>query len=67
MVITYIYRISMWDVEKERLVILTNKSVISVKYDFIALKQLEYRRIPLDTLDNIVLGELVYPSASLVP
>ncbi|GLV44762.1 hypothetical protein CBL_11629 [Carabus blaptoides fortunei] len=68
LIATYLLtEISLWDAEKERLVIVTSKSVISVKYDFIALKQLEHRRIPLDTLESIILGELVYPSGSLVP
>ncbi|KOC61641.1 Tumor protein p63-regulated gene 1 protein [Habropoda laboriosa] len=59
--------ISLWDVEKERLVILTNKAIYSIKYDFISLKILEYNRIPLSQVDTLVSGELVYPSSSLAP
>ncbi|XP_076236380.1 tumor protein p63-regulated gene 1-like protein isoform X2 [Calliopsis andreniformis] len=57
--------ISIWDIEKERLVILTKKAIYSIKYDFISLKILEYNRIPLLQIDTLVSGELIYPSSSL--
>lgn len=63
----FYYRISLWDNEKERLILLTSKTLTTVKYDFIALKQLEYRKIPLQTVDTLVIGDLIYPSGSLVP
>ncbi|XP_053983817.1 tumor protein p63-regulated gene 1-like protein isoform X1 [Hylaeus volcanicus] len=59
--------ISLWDVEKERLIVLTKKALYSVKYDFISLKILEYNRVPLSEIDTLVSGELVYPSTSLAP
>ncbi|CAL7942524.1 unnamed protein product [Xylocopa violacea] len=59
--------ISLWDVEKERLVILTENAIYTIKYDFISLKILEYSRIPLWQIDTLVSGELVYPSSSLAP
>ncbi|XP_043796938.1 tumor protein p63-regulated gene 1-like protein isoform X2 [Apis laboriosa] len=59
--------ISLWDIEKERLVILTNKAIYSIKYDFISLKILEYNRISLLQIDTLVSGELVYPPSSLAP
>ncbi|XP_065168250.1 tumor protein p63-regulated gene 1-like protein isoform X2 [Atheta coriaria] len=59
--------INLWDSDKERLILLMTNCVISVKYDFIALKILEYRRIFLKNLDNVVIGDLVYPPGSLVP
>ncbi|XP_050492936.1 tumor protein p63-regulated gene 1-like protein isoform X2 [Bombus huntii] len=59
--------ISLWDIEKERLVILSKKAIYSIKYDFISLKILEYNRIPLLQIDTLVSGELVYPSSSLAP
>ncbi|CAK9818177.1 Tumor protein p63-regulated gene 1 protein [Anthophora quadrimaculata] len=59
--------ISLWDVEKERLVILTKKAFYSIKYDFISLKILEYNQVPLSQIDTLVTGELVYPSSSLAP
>ncbi|GBP82887.1 Tumor protein p63-regulated gene 1-like protein [Eumeta japonica] len=59
--------ITLWDNEKERIVILTTKLVMTIKYDFIALKQLEFKKTSLKDLDTIVIGELVYPPSSLVP
>lgn len=60
-------RINIWDAEKERLVLLTNKSLLVIKFDFIALRPLEVRRTLLEQIDTLVLGDLVYPPASLVP
>ncbi|XP_072751435.1 tumor protein p63-regulated gene 1-like protein isoform X2 [Anoplolepis gracilipes] len=59
--------ISLWDTEKERLVLLSTKALYSVKYDFISLKILEFNRIPISLFDTIVAGELIYPSTSLAP
>lgn len=67
LILKNIYRISLWDIEKERLIILTNKAIYSIKYDFISLKILEYNRIPLLQIDTLVSGELVYPPSSLAP
>ncbi|XP_034248801.1 tumor protein p63-regulated gene 1-like protein isoform X1 [Thrips palmi] len=59
--------INIWDAEKERLVLLTNKSLLVIKFDFIALKPLEVRRTLLEQIDTLVVGDLAYPPASLVP
>ncbi|XP_021932849.1 tumor protein p63-regulated gene 1-like protein isoform X2 [Zootermopsis nevadensis] len=59
--------ISFWDHEKERLILLTTKVLITVKYDFIALKQLEFRKVSLDLVDTLIIGDLIYPSGSIVP
>ncbi|KAI4487712.1 hypothetical protein M0802_011902 [Mischocyttarus mexicanus] len=59
--------ISLWDTEKERLVLLTSTYIYSIKYDFISLKILEYSKIPLANLDTVVIGELIYPTSSLAP
>ncbi|XP_073970102.1 tumor protein p63-regulated gene 1-like protein isoform X1 [Rhodnius prolixus] len=59
--------ISFWDNEKERLVLLTTRMLITVKYDFIALKQLDYRKVPLDVIDTVIVGDLAYPPISLIP
>ncbi|PNF40926.1 hypothetical protein B7P43_G14979 [Cryptotermes secundus] len=59
--------ISLWDNEKERLILLTTQVLITVKYDFIALKQLEFRKVSLDLVDTVIIGDLIYPSGSLVP
>jgi len=63
----FIYRISLWDTEKERLVLLATKALYSIKYDFISLKILDYNRVPISVLDMVITGELIYPSASLAP
>lgn len=63
----FICRISLWDTEKERLVLLSTKALYSVKYDFISLKILDFNRIPISLLDTIVAGELIYPPTSLAP
>ncbi|KAL1138152.1 hypothetical protein AAG570_009844 [Ranatra chinensis] len=59
--------ISFWDHEKERLVLLTSKSLLVVKYDFIALKELDHKKVPLDIIDSVIIGDLSYPSSSLIP
>ncbi|GFG34253.1 hypothetical protein Cfor_10694 [Coptotermes formosanus] len=41
--------------------------LITVKYDFIALKKLEFQKVSLDLVDTLIIGDLVYPSGSLVP
>lgn len=63
----FFYRISLWDNEKERLILLTTQELITVKYDFIALKRLEFQKVSLDLVDTLIIGDLVYPSGSLVP
>ncbi|XP_013195958.1 tumor protein p63-regulated gene 1-like protein isoform X3 [Amyelois transitella] len=59
--------ITLWDNEKERIVLLTSRLVMTIKYDFIAMKQLDFKKTYLDDLDTLVIGELVYPPSSLVP
>lgn len=46
---------------------MTSRLVMTIKYDFIAMKQLDFKKTYLDDLDTIVIGELVYPPSSLVP
>ncbi|KAG8255528.1 identical protein binding [Homalodisca vitripennis] len=59
--------ISLWDHEKERLVVLTSKCVLTIKYDFIAMRTLDVRRVPTEQIDTLVIGELEYPVHSLIP
>ncbi|KAG8195416.1 hypothetical protein JTE90_013874 [Oedothorax gibbosus] len=56
-----------WDTEKERLLFLTQNSLISLKFDFITLRLLEYQRYALKDFQKIVIGELKYPEKSLMP
>ncbi|XP_014214254.1 tumor protein p63-regulated gene 1-like protein isoform X2 [Copidosoma floridanum] len=63
----FLTEISIWDTEKERLVLLTKESLYWVKYDLISLKIIEYHRISLTDVDTLVAGELVYPPTSILP
>ncbi|KAG5890619.1 hypothetical protein JTB14_005127 [Gonioctena quinquepunctata] len=60
-------QINHWDTDKERLLLLTAKNLIMVKYDFIALRRLGCRKIQFSDIDGIVVGNLVYPNGSLIP
>ena len=53
--------------EKERLVLLTTKSILIVNFDFILVAVSGFRRILLNTISRIQIGDLVYPAASLMP
>jgi hypothetical protein len=57
----------LWDNEKERLIVLTTKYILTIKYDFIALKTLDVKRTSLDQIDTLIIGELEYPPHSLIP
>ncbi|KAF5292579.1 hypothetical protein FQA39_LY13912 [Lamprigera yunnana] len=59
--------ISLWDTEKERLVLITPKNMVVIKYDFIALRKLDHKIIPLKNIDTVLIGDLVYPTTSIVP
>ena len=60
-------RISSWDNERERVVAITKNYLIVIKYDFIALKILNHYKVPLNNIDTVTVGDLVYPSGSLAP
>ncbi|XP_076266454.1 tumor protein p63-regulated gene 1 protein-like isoform X1 [Rhynchophorus ferrugineus] len=60
-------QINHWDTDKERLILLTPKILLVVKYDFIALKRLSYKKLPLEDIEAIIIGDLVYPNGSLIP
>ncbi|KAJ8683261.1 hypothetical protein QAD02_019053 [Eretmocerus hayati] len=59
--------ITLWDTEKERLVLLTKDALYCVKYDLIILRIVEYSRISLPDVDTLIAGELVYPPTSFLP
>lgn len=61
------YRISHWDHEKEKIIILTSKTILMIKYDFIAMRILDHFRFALNKVDTIAKGKLAYPSTSIVP
>lgn len=60
-------QINHWDTDKERLILLTPKTLVIAKYDFIALKRLGYKKLPLDLVEQLHIGDLVYPNGSLIP
>lgn len=62
-----LFRIDHWDLEKEKLVLLTTNSVIIVKYDFIAVAVGKFRRIFLRSINKLQVGDLTYPPHSIMP
>lgn len=60
-------QINHWDTDKERLLLLTPKTLVIAKYDFIALKRLGYKKLPLDLVEQLHVGDLIYPNGSLIP
>ncbi|KAI1309349.1 p63-regulated -like protein [Halotydeus destructor] len=59
--------ISSWDIERERLVYLTEHSVLVIKFDFIRVKLLEFQRYDTRKFDRLAVGVLKYPIGSLIP
>ncbi|KAL7991149.1 hypothetical protein Chor_012804 [Crotalus horridus] len=54
-----------WNVEKERIVMLTDAALLVCKYDFIMLKCLDLQRIPLRYIERISTGPFAFPEKSL--
>lgn len=63
----FLTEIDTWDNELERIIVLTDKSILIVKYDFIGMKIEEVRRIHLTIVERLIQGELKYPDKSLTP
>lgn len=61
------FRIDHWDNEREKMMILCDYSLLVVRYDFIAQKRLECKRILLHMVQSVILGDIVYPEKSLMP
>ena len=59
------YRIDHWDNEKERLVLLNDNSLLCLKYDFVACKLLEFKRIMLKVIDKVNYGVFEYPEKTI--
>lgn len=59
----FCFRIDHWDLEKERLVLLSDNNIISVKYNFILGQIEELKFIPLSYISELVFGDFKYPSS----
>jgi len=59
-------RVDHWDNETEKIVLLTEDSVYSVRFDFVAMKIYKLKKKALHEIDTVQLGEFKYPKTSLV-
>ena len=56
-----------WNNEREKIVLLTEGSILVFKYNFILNKLEQWRRLLLHMIDNIGVGDFRYPDKSLMP
>ncbi|XP_023592542.1 tumor protein p63-regulated gene 1 protein isoform X2 [Trichechus manatus latirostris] len=54
-----------WNNEKEKIVLITDKTLFICKYDFIMLSCVQLQRIPLHAICRICLGKFSFPGMSL--
>uniref|UniRef100_A0A3P8XWB7 HSac2 domain-containing protein n=1 Tax=Esox lucius TaxID=8010 RepID=A0A3P8XWB7_ESOLU len=55
-----------WNNERERVVLITENSLLLCKYDFVMLNCEQIQRIPLNFIDRISYGNFIFPQRSLL-
>lgn len=56
-----------WDNEREKIVLLTENSILIYRYNFITSTIVDSRRISLHIIDKILIGDFKYPDWSIMP
>ncbi|TNN74131.1 Tumor protein p63-regulated gene 1-like protein [Liparis tanakae] len=59
-------RVDHWNNEKERLVLITDNSLLVFKYDFVMFNCDQIQRIPLNIIDRMSHGQFSFPKHSLL-
>ncbi|XP_067897708.1 tumor protein p63-regulated gene 1-like protein [Heterodontus francisci] len=54
-----------WNSERERIVLICERSLLICKYDFMVLRYHQCRRVPLNYIDRIFCGEFALPEHSI--
>ncbi|XP_067850939.1 tumor protein p63-regulated gene 1-like protein [Heptranchias perlo] len=54
-----------WNNERERIVLISEKTLLICKYDFMVLRYQQCRRIPLNYIDRIIHGEFSFPERAV--
>lgn len=61
-----VFRVDHWNNEKERLVLITDNTLLVFKYDFVMFNCDQIQRIPLNFVDRITYGAFNFPKHSLL-